>query len=172
MNLSVTYSLRDELVAALLLAFDFIRGLLQTGICTRKVNEFLKNRSARVALRCLPIIFSIFVLLVTTLRTGALTGRGRQQPHVSRSPETRTNSAPNTLDAKKRSSSSSSANCCMNCPDMWRLSEAWRKEEAYFAPTTQAVEDDFDSERHLQMCIDGFCSSQAPQPPSPGAHCS
>ncbi|ESL07406.1 hypothetical protein TRSC58_04904 [Trypanosoma rangeli SC58] len=169
MNLSVRHSLHDELLAAFLLAFDYIRGVLQTGIGTKRVNGFFENSFSRAARRCLPIFLSIALLIVTTLRMGVSTGRGHQMHLVSRSSEIKTKSTSGTVDAHN---GTSRTNGCMKCTGTSRYSEAQQNAEAYFAPSNQTVDDDFDADGHVQMCLKDYCSSESPEPQGTEAHCS
>ncbi|RNF12277.1 hypothetical protein TraAM80_00425 [Trypanosoma rangeli] len=168
MSLSVSHSLQDELLAAFLLVFDYIRGVLQTGTGTKRVNGFLKNSFARVVCRCLPIFFSIALLIVTTLRMGVLTGRGHQLPSVSRSNEMKTKSTSNTIDAQNNISGT---NGCTKCTGTSIYNEARRNAEAYFAPQNQTMDDGFDADGHVQMCLKDYCSSESPEAQSTEAHC-
>ncbi|EAN96646.1 hypothetical protein C3747_277g23 [Trypanosoma cruzi] len=153
MSLSVTQSVRDEMVAALLLALDYTQGVLKTGIGTKNVNVFFRNALSRVVRWWLPCIVSIFILLLVTLQKRVLNARRRQLPDVIISSERSKNPPSNTVGAESSIGRNIGAE---ESTGMQRSHEAQRVIDAYFGPANNTVVDDFDADGHVQKLLKHF----------------
>ncbi|EKF37867.1 hypothetical protein MOQ_001927 [Trypanosoma cruzi marinkellei] len=153
MSLSVSQSVRDEMVAALLLAFDYTQGILETGIGTKKVNGLFRNALARGARWWLPCIVSIFILLLVTLHKRVLNARRRQLPDVIISSERSTNPPSNNIGTESSNGRNIEGE---ERTGMRRSHEAQRVIDAYFGPANNTVVDDFDADGHVQKLLKHF----------------
>ncbi|KEG14081.1 hypothetical protein DQ04_00631050 [Trypanosoma grayi] len=152
MSFPSTHSVRDELAAALLLAIDYLRGLLRNGINRQGIMRNCTPGSVPVARGALLLIFTFLTGIFMVLRRRIVWRRERQPPPGAE-----------LQDAPLR---------------VARVAEGNDTETAGRAPhvtddcnniSRRMVGNDFDADGHMQKLLEHFRSSMAGAPEREGS---